>query len=313
MKINCICRSLWYNVFMADAHAYAKYYKEIYDALFAPLGNMRNRKLYTTLCVFGTCGMLVACSKDNEIHTTIPSNETDMMTGISTENAYTSEFSGLSKNDTSQSVASDSSETGSRASITQDEALSLIEEKYGKNGGTDKSTGNGISYSFEGMELSGGQEYYCFKYSWLVPGNSGEPDRISTIGYIFVSVNGNVLSFAEKNGDTWQLSNSEIQVVSIYAMQTDGIQDTIPTLILNSNYTFQFSYDMLSSYLPYGTFEKTEDKIVCRTVDGLYTYTFDIIAPEKLSFNEEKSSPIEMTDGSFGKPKNGSIFILETY
>ena len=75
---------------------------------------------------------------------------------------------------------------------------------------------------------------------------------------------------------------------------------------------FTFSYDVLSSYLPIGTAVRSGDRIVCRTDDGAFQYTFTIKDENTLIFDAKNSSVIEYIDQqvSFDRPvEDGSTFL----
>ena len=64
-----------------------------------------------------------------------------------------------------------------------------------------------------------------------------------------------------------------------------------------SDDTFTFSYDALSSYLAYGTFEISDGRIIAKTDDGKYTYLFRIRDNDTIVFVAEGSSEIVMIQG----------------
>ena len=93
----------------------------------------------------------------------------------------------------------------------------------------------------------------------------------------------------------------------VYSAESAGdfIQPTI--LFQVSNKTFAFSYDTLSSYLSYGSYEVQDGKVICKTSDGLYKYIFAIIDNDTISFAQRGSSPIKMITGSVSV-SDGTIF-----
>ncbi len=64
-----------------------------------------------------------------------------------------------------------------------------------------------------------------------------------------------------------------------------------PTIMLKENNEFQFSYSVLSSYIPIGLYEIKSDELFLRTDDKKYEYIFEI-KNDTLVFNAEKSSSI---------------------
>lgn len=72
----------------------------------------------------------------------------------------------------------------------------------------------------------------------------------------------------------------------------DSHEPISPTLSLNhTEGTFSFSYSGFSSYLPRGKFKSNKDGIICKTDDGLYTYTFRKSANGYI-FDADKSSDL---------------------
>ena len=59
---------------------------------------------------------------------------------------------------------------------------------------------------------------------------------------------------------------------------------------------FSYCYDMLSSYLPGGTAVRSGDRIVCRTDDGVFQYTFLIEDENTLLFDAKNSAMIKYAD-----------------
>lgn len=68
------------------------------------------------------------------------------------------------------------------ATITQEEALALVEDHFGEK---DEATGNTFSIGFENMVTLDGVEYYNFRVSWLVNG-----DHMSYLTNYLVSLDG---------------------------------------------------------------------------------------------------------------------------
>lgn len=68
------------------------------------------------------------------------------------------------------------------ATITQEEALALVEDHFGEK---DEATGNTFSIGFEDMVTLDGVEYYNFRVSWLVNG-----DHVSYLTNYLVSLDG---------------------------------------------------------------------------------------------------------------------------
>lgn len=90
--------------------------------------------------------------------------------------------------------------------------------------------------------------------------------------------------------------------------ETDAVP--VPALTLDTKEkTFQFSYDVLSSYLAAGTYEEADDRLTLRTSDGKYTYVFLRAEDGALEFDESASSDVPLIDKNIGVPiTDGSRF-----
>lgn len=83
----------------------------------------------------------------------------------------------------------------------------------------------------------------------------------------------------------------------IYLLK-DGQEGFVPQIVLNeSDHTFQFSYDVMSSYLAVGTYTKDHGQLELKTDDGKYYYIFDIADDHTLKFDQGNSSDIKMIMG----------------
>lgn len=72
---------------------------------------------------------------------------------------------------------------------------------------------------------------------------------------------------------------------------------------------FSFCYDILSSYVPIGTYEIKENLLTATTNDNQYHYVFKIVDNNTLSFVEEASSEIKVVDTNLSVvPQDGTIF-----
>ena len=80
--------------------------------------------------------------------------------------------------------------------------------------------------------------------------------------------------------------------------QTATKGDVLPQVnISNGNITF--TYDLLSSYLPYGTYTIEGDILTMTTTDKKYKYLFQVKG-DKLIFHKDKSSKSNLTDDRLG-------------
>lgn len=200
----------------------------------------------------------------------------------------------------------DEKETSGGNKISKDTALTIIEDKFGPNREFNEEEKEETSYVYENMQTVNGAEFYNFRYSVISYEQSGETKDISKVGNIFVSMDGLTVAFAEELEDGWRLlGESEIKQMFV---SKDSAQNAV--LILNSDYTFQFTYDSLSSYLPYGEFYIEDGKLLCDTIDGKYCFVFDIVDNSQISFDAESSSIPPASDGSSVALENGDILVL---
>jgi len=83
-----------------------------------------------------------------------------------------------------------------------------------------------------------------------------------------------------------------------YVMQ--GAQDKTlqPTITLNvEEETFFFSYDVVSSYFPHGSWECYDGTFVAKTDDNKYTYLFEVVDKDTIRFVQRNSSQITSIKG----------------
>ena len=88
----------------------------------------------------------------------------------------------------------------------------------------------------------------------------------------------------------------------------------VPTLTLNrTDNSFSFTFDPLSSYLSYGSYERKNNKIICKTDDGQYKYVFNITDEATLVFDKKASSPVKVNDDKIASEiKDGAVFSAKT-
>lgn len=278
------------------------------------------KRILIMLCMLSLTFSFTACSKNTENDgekEKIESEESDVDDreeyGAIVETKENAEKEEGKEEDTNSSSAlnidtTKEQKTPSSYGISKDDAMRLIEDKYGANGHTDESTGNEVSYVYEDVQQIGNIEYYNFRHSWIIYNDEGVADHISQLGNIFVSTDGSTVNVAEQTEDGWRLCIDESNVLLTFLMDGYDNKESSAILMLNDDGTFSFSYDVLSSYLPYGKFELTKEKLICKTIDDMYLYTFDVVDDYTVKFNASESSEIEMIDTTFAKPKDGSIF-----
>lgn len=95
-----------------------------------------------------------------------------------------------------------------------------------------------------------------------------------------------------------------------YYLQTEADGAAIPCLTLERDGRFGFSYDVLSSYFPTGTWTESDGLVRCETDDGLYHYVFQRVDENTLQFVQDQSSSVEPIEREqFGvQIKDGDLF-----
>ncbi|PNV61797.1 hypothetical protein C0033_11140 [Clostridium sp. chh4-2] len=100
-------------------------------------------------------------------------------------------------------------------------------------------------------------------------------------------------------------------VAKTYYMKTDKASYLVPSLTLFEDGHFGLSYDALSSYYNYGTYERKDGKLIAETEDGLKHYVFKE-DNEQFIFIQDESSEITLTDPRIGMGvTDGSVFTLQ--
>lgn len=105
-------------------------------------------------------------------------------------------------------------------------------------------------------------------------------------------------------------SKSDVTLAGVYEMTVSGGETYAPKLTLDEKGEFTFSYDVLSSYFPYGSYELSGTVLTAVTSDGKYHYQFTLAESGELVFHEAQSSKITLTDVRMGVTvKDGSVFV----
>ncbi len=96
-----------------------------------------------------------------------------------------------------------------------------------------------------------------------------------------------------------------------YVLGQNGTDEVVSPYITISDEDISFSYDALSSYLPYGTYTVDGDILTMTTYDEMYKYVFQL-DDNKLIFQKSESSSVKVTDSRFGAEiEDNAEFILE--
>ena len=109
-------------------------------------------------------------------------------------------------------------------------------------------------------------------------------------------------------------AETNVRTGTEYRMTDAGSGKTVPMLILNrKDNSFSFTFDPLSSYVSYGTYERKGGKIICKTEDGQYKYVFKVTDEATLVFDQKASSAVKVTDSKIASEiKDGAVFSAKT-
>jgi len=95
-------------------------------------------------------------------------------------------------------------------------------------------------------------------------------------------------------------NNEKITVkVGTYVLEQTETESTFLPYVNISDNDITFTYDFLSSYLPHGTYTIEDDILTMITDDNQYKYVFQVDG-DKLIFQKNKSSDVNLTDARFG-------------
>ncbi len=98
-------------------------------------------------------------------------------------------------------------------------------------------------------------------------------------------------------------NNLDVDITNVYVYE-ESTEALKPTITFEENNQYTFMYSALSSYLPGGSYEISDEYVVLKTDDEPgYEYFFKIKG-ETLVFDSEKSSEMP----SFANVPNGAIF-----
>jgi len=98
-------------------------------------------------------------------------------------------------------------------------------------------------------------------------------------------------------------NNLDVDITNVYVYE-ESTETIKPTITFKENNQYTFIYSALSSYLPRGSYEISDEYVVLKTDDEPgYEYVFKIKG-ETLVFDSEKSSEMP----SFANVPNEAIF-----
>ena len=95
------------------------------------------------------------------------------------------------------------------------------------------------------------------------------------------------------NKDTITVKNGD------YVMEQEDIDSILLPHISISDNQIMFVFDLLSSYLPIGTYTIKDDILTMTTDDNQYIFVFQIDG-DNLIFQQEESSPVGLIDSRLG-------------
>ncbi len=118
-----------------------------------------------------------------------------------------------------------------------------------------------------------------------------------------------------KKGGSGVEENKKIKEegAKIYHLKVeDAGERFLPSIYLDpKTKTFSFTYSLLSSYLPYGTYEITDGILVMKTVEDAECYQFEVVDDHTLKYLEESSTAIHQYDEKIEYPlEDGALFEL---
>lgn len=90
------------------------------------------------------------------------------------------------------------------------------------------------------------------------------------------------------------------QTVNYYMVTEKAEPYPVPCLTLSEDGQFVFTYDVLSSYYPSGTYLLKDKQLTAITSDKKYKYIFTQIGDDTFMFEQNGSSEIRLTDKNIG-------------
>ena len=105
---------------------------------------------------------------------------------------------------------------------------------------------------------------------------------------------------------------AEISSVKNYYMNAEELgktEQSLPCLTLLDKENFVFSYDVLSSYIPMGTYEITDGELIATDKEKGSRYVFEVVDENTLKFIQEKSADVSLTEENAGAViTDGALF-----
>ena len=99
------------------------------------------------------------------------------------------------------------------------------------------------------------------------------------------------------------LDKAETSSVKNYYMNADQLgktEQSLPCLTLLDKENFVFSYDVLSSYIPMGTYETVDGELVATDKEKGSRYVFEVVDENTLKFIKEKSADVSLIEENMG-------------
>lgn len=105
---------------------------------------------------------------------------------------------------------------------------------------------------------------------------------------------------------------AEISSIKNYYMNAEELgktEQSLPCLTLLDKENFVFSYDVLSSYIPMGTYEITDGELIATDKEKGSRYVFEVVDENTLKFIQEKSADVSLTEENAGAViTDGALF-----
>lgn len=113
-------------------------------------------------------------------------------------------------------------------------------------------------------------------------------------GISFIIILVLLLSGCKSNEDIVNVKNGT------YIMVQEDTEEVLLPRITISDEKIMFTYDFLSSYMPYGTYSIDDDILTMTTNDNQYSYVFRIDG-DNLVFQKDESSTVRLIDDRLGE------------
>ena len=97
-----------------------------------------------------------------------------------------------------------------------------------------------------------------------------------------------------------KVETSSVKNYYMNAEQLGKTEQSLPCLTLLDKENFVFSYDVLSSYIPMGTYETVDGELVATDKEKGSRYVFEVVDENTLKFIKEKSADVSLIEENMG-------------